>query len=154
MTASSSDFDAVYRAHAPSVYRRARQLLGDDAEAEQVVHDVFGLLYEEPGRYADRPVLCAMLYGLTTRACFNRIRSRKLQRSSEPLVHDIEEEIAAELRDLVDRLPEPLDQVAVYYYLDELTQEEVGAILGCPKRRVISLLSQLAAALDTRERAS
>ena len=128
--------------------------MGDDAEAQAVVDDVFGLLYEHPERYLARPVLCALIYGLTTRACFNRIRSHKLLRTTPASGGNADDELAAELRAVVDRLPEPLGQVAVYYYLDELTQEEVAAILGCPKRRVLSLIAQLSAALDTRERAS
>jgi DNA-directed RNA polymerase specialized sigma24 family protein len=52
---------------------------------------------------------------------------------------------------VLDGLSDPLAQLAVYYYLDELSQEEVGAVLGCPKRRVVNLLSQLTAAAGARE---
>jgi DNA-directed RNA polymerase specialized sigma24 family protein len=58
---------------------------------------------------------------------------------------------ASQLREVLHGLSEPLAQLAVYYYLDELSQEEVGAVLGCPKPRVVSLLSQLMAAAGSRE---
>jgi RNA polymerase sigma-70 factor (ECF subfamily) len=132
--------DELYRAHAPSVFRRARALLADDADAERVVSDVFGLLYDRPEHYAARPALSRQLYALTTRACVNRLRSRKLQAKPElPRGADR----AAALRTLLDRLQEPLDQLAVYYYLDELTQEEVTELLGCSRRRITNLLAQL-----------
>jgi RNA polymerase sigma-70 factor (ECF subfamily) len=151
VTASSNDFDAVYRAHAPSVFRRARILLSDDEGAQHVVNDVFGLIYNEPERYLGNPALSIQLYSLTTRACVNRLRGKK--RNSDPPsrpghnapLDDLGARAGA-LREVVPDLDDPLAQLAVYYYLDELSQEEVSAVLGCPRRRVTSLLSQLWAA--------
>lgn len=136
-------FDQLYRAHAPSVFRRARALLADEADAERVVSDVFGLLYDRPERYRGRTALCRQLYALTTRACFNRLRSRKLQRKTQAAAKGGNADRSAALRVLLDRLQEPLDQLAVYYYLDELTQEEVTELLGCSRRRIQNLLAQL-----------
>lgn len=160
MTASSNDFDAVYRAHAPSVFRRARILLGDDEDAQHVVNDVFGTIYDQPERYLGNPALSVQLYALTTHACVNRLRGRPLRRSHSKLRDTPDPAGAAPqgttrtpaddltvraelLRELLDGLEDPLAQLAVYYYLDELSQEEVSAVLGCPRRRVTSLLSQL-----------
>jgi RNA polymerase sigma-70 factor (ECF subfamily) len=166
VTASSSDIDAVYRAHAPSVFRRARILLADDEDAQRVVTDVFGLLYDRPERYVGQPALSVQLYALTTRACFNRLRSRALRRTtkrqafalddtaaqgSQPRPQDDLSARASELRNMLDDLDDPLAQLAVYYYLDELSQEEVGAVLGFPRRRVTNLLLQLSAAASSRE---
>jgi RNA polymerase sigma-70 factor (ECF subfamily) len=143
--------DQLYRAHAPSVFRRARALLADDADAQRVVSDVFGLLYDRPERYSGRPALSRQLYALTTRACFNRLRSRKLQAKTRPAADDEQADSAATLRSLLDRLQEPLDQLAVYYYLDELTQEEVTELLGCSRRRITNLLAQLERSARDRE---
>jgi RNA polymerase sigma factor (sigma-70 family) len=157
VTASSNDFDAVYHAHAPSVFRRARILLSDDEAAQHVVNDVFGMIYDQPERYLGNPALSVHLYALTTRACVNRLRgrpsaSRSKQRDT-PDPGGVPEETRAllddlntrahQLRELLDELDDPLAQLAVYYYLDELSQEEVSAVLGCTRRRVTSLLSQL-----------
>jgi DNA-directed RNA polymerase specialized sigma24 family protein len=151
VTTSSNDFDAVYRAHAPSVYRRARVLLADDDGAQHVVNDVFGLIYDQPERYLGNPALSIQLYSLTTRACVNRLRGRALgkKRDSEPPRDAPLDDLSARaraLREVVEDLEDPLAQLAVYYYLDELSQEEVSAVLGCPRRRVTNLLSQLWAA--------
>jgi RNA polymerase sigma factor (sigma-70 family) len=158
VTASSSEFDAVYRAHAPSVFRRARILLADDEEAQRVVSDVFGLLYDKPERFLGHPALSVRLYALTTRACFSRLRSRTLRsrkrRDSEPGAHPPQDDLsvrATELREVLEGLSDPLAQVAIYYYLDELSQEEVSAVIGCPKQRVVNLLVQLTAAAAERE---
>ena len=152
---SSSDFDAVYHAHAPSVFRRARVLLCDDDDAQRVVTEVFGILYDRPERYLKHPALSVQLYALTTRACFDHLRSRALHSRSKWQAASVPQDDlsarASQLREVLDGLSEPLAQLAVYYYLDELSQEEVGAVLGCPKRRVVSLLSQLMAAAGSRE---
>ncbi len=166
MTASSNDIDAVYTAHAPSVFRRARILLADDEDAQHVVSDVFGLIYDQPQRYLGNPALSVQLYALTTRACVNRLRGRPIggrggERRDTPdpggspdstrtPLDDLNTR-ARRLRELLDGLDDPLAQLAVYYYLDELSQEEVSAVLGCPRRRVTSLLSQLWAAAGTSE---
>ena len=131
--------DQLYSAHAPSVFRRARALLADDVDAQRVVSDVFGRLYDRPERYQGRPALCRQLYALTTRACVERLRGRKRSLAAA----GGEGDRAAALRALLDRLEEPLDELAVYYYLDELTQEEVTELLGCSRRRITNLLAQL-----------
>lgn len=172
MPASSNDIDAVYTAHAPSVFRRARILLADDDDAQHVVNDVFSLIYDEPDRYLGNPALSVQLYALTTRACVYRLRSRSISGrgtsvraessrrdtrdpagapdSAAGLLDDLNTR-ANRLRELLNGLDEPLAQLAVYYYLDELSQEEVSAVLGCPRRRVTSLLSQLWAAAGASE---
>ncbi|HKU44113.1 MAG TPA: sigma-70 family RNA polymerase sigma factor [Polyangiales bacterium] len=137
----SDALDQLYRAHAPSVYRRARALLGDEADAQRVVSDVFGQLHAEPRRFVRRRGLCRQLYAMTTRACINRLRSRKLQ--ARPAADGGTDERSAALCALLDALPEPLSQLAVYYYFDELTQEEVTELLGCSQRSIRGLLAQL-----------
>lgn len=135
-------------------------LLSNDEDAQRVVSDVFGMLYDKPNRYLRQPALSVQLYALTTRACFNRLRSRALHgrakrqagsdNASGPPQDDLTAR-ASQLREVLDGLTEPLAQLAVYYYLDELSQEEVGAVLGCPKTRVVNLLMQLTAAAGSRE---
>jgi RNA polymerase sigma factor (sigma-70 family) len=69
--------DTLYRRHAPSVFRRARRLLGNDADAQEIVQEVFVSLFERPEQYAARSALTTFLYSVTTHACLNRIRNRK-----------------------------------------------------------------------------
>jgi RNA polymerase sigma factor (sigma-70 family) len=151
VTWSTDTFDDLYRAHAASVYRRALRLLQNDADALEVVNDVFTSLYERPEQYAGRSALSTYLYGVTTNACFNRIRSHKqrarlfenargarIGASEAPCPERV-----TQLRDLLERMPEPLAQAAVYYYLDDLTHEEIAEILGCSRRHVGNLLARL-----------
>ena len=141
----------MYRAHAPSVFRRAQRLLGNDAEADDVVSDVFTSLYERPQQYQGRSALSTFLYSMTTHACLNRIRtrnrrSRLLRQVLDPPAagtRPLSPDGAVQLRALLEQVPEPLGAVAVYYYLDELTHEEIAEILGCSRRHVGNLLARL-----------
>jgi RNA polymerase sigma-70 factor (ECF subfamily) len=145
------EVDAIYRAHAPSLFRRARRILGSEAEAHEIVSQVFLSLCERPGQYAGRSTLATFLYSMTTHACLNQIRTQaRRQRlakaaaeSSNGTTESASPDRAVQLRRLLQRMPEPLAQVAVYYYLDELTQEEIAEIIGCSRRHVGNLLIRL-----------
>jgi RNA polymerase sigma factor (sigma-70 family) len=146
----SGSFEAFYRAYAPAVFRRARNLLQSDAEAQDVVSQVFTSLYERPAQFKERSALSTFLYRMTTNACLNRIRNHKtrsslLERETEvsAAVDCFTADRATLLRELLEKMPEPLDQVAVYYYLDELTHQEIAQILGCSRRHVGDLLVRL-----------
>jgi RNA polymerase sigma factor (sigma-70 family) len=154
-------FHALYRAHAPSVFRRARKLLGCEADAQDVVSDVFTSLYQRPEQYAGRSAVSTFLYAMTTHVCLNRIRSQKRQKRlhenghgaiSTASQHPAAPDRATQLRELLLRMPESLGQVAVYYYLDELTQAEIAEILGCSRRHVGDLLVRLKDWLQAKER--
>lgn len=147
--------DTLYRRHAPSVFRRARRLLGNDADAEEIVQEVFLSLSERPEQYAALSAMTTFLYSMTTHACLNRIRNRKnrarlLQRglpapASEP--HDplpTPEELAL-LHGMLRRMPDALAQVAVYAWVDELTHDDIARLLGCSRRQVGNLLERVAA---------
>lgn len=147
----SGTFEALYRAHAPSVFRRARNLLQCDAEAQDVVIEVFTSLYVRPEQFKARSTMSTFIYSMTTNVCLNRIRDRKnrarllalRKRDVSPSPPSSAPDRTAMLRNLLEKMPEPLGQVAVYYYLDELTQEEIAEILGCSRRQVGNLLVQL-----------
>jgi RNA polymerase sigma-70 factor (ECF subfamily) len=87
------------------------------------------------------------LYSAVTHACLNRIRSRRTRERlgphgssatsrSQPL--NAEEHFV--LHSALRELPEQLAQVAVYFYMDELTHDEIARIIGCSRRQVGKLL--------------
>lgn len=152
MPPDENTLDAIYRRHAPSVFRRARRILGSDADAHEVLQDVFLSLFERPDQYAGRSALTTFLYGATTHAALNRIRNRKNRarllseyvRGRPPEVDPrMTPETLAYLRGLLARMPEPLAVVAVHHWMDELTHEEIARILGCSRRHVGDLLERV-----------
>jgi RNA polymerase sigma factor (sigma-70 family) len=142
--------DRLYQSHGPAVLRRARYLLGNDADAREVLHDVFASLLERPGQFSGHSSVMTFLYSMTTHHALGRLRrDRKRLRLLESN-HDPEGRVVtppgqarAELRELLLALPEELATVAVFYYLDEMTQEEIAEALGCSRQWVTKLVARL-----------
>jgi RNA polymerase sigma factor (sigma-70 family) len=157
---AAAAFDALYRTHAPGAYRRARRVLGSEAEARELVHDVFVSLLERPEQFAGKSSLTTFLYSAVTHACLNRLRNHatraRLAREHAAVlrpsgVPSAAPDAAIELRAALSAMPEPLAQVAVYYYLDELTHDDIARVLDCSRRHVGDLLQRLAAWARARE---
>ena len=145
-----AEIDASYRTYGASVLRRARRLLGDEDEARDVLHEVFMSLIESPQQVRGTGPLLAWLYGATTHASLNRLRN---QRTRARLVAADNAAMGAGappgaerdaiVRDLLARIPAELAKVAVYYYADEMTHEEIAAVLDCSRRHVGDLVERL-----------
>jgi RNA polymerase sigma factor (sigma-70 family) len=142
--------EQLYRLHAPAAFRRARRILGDEADAHEVVQDVFVSLLQQPEQYSGKSSLATFLYSAVTHACLNRIRNRRTRERlgahessatsrSQPL--NAEEQLA--LHSALRELPEQLAQVAVYFYMDELTHDEIARVIGCSRRQVGKLLERI-----------
>jgi RNA polymerase sigma factor (sigma-70 family) len=149
------DLDEIYRRHGPAVLRRARQLLGNDGDAEEALQDIFLSLARQPAQFGGRSAMTTFLYSVTTHLCLNRLRDVRRRRAllaasgtagpgvALPARTDgATAERAAILRQLVARMPEDLAAPAVYYYLDEMTHEEIAEVLGCSRRHVGDLVTR------------
>jgi RNA polymerase sigma-70 factor (ECF subfamily) len=142
--------ESVYRTHGHSLLRRARSLMGNEDDARELVQEIFTSLLDRPSQFSGASSIATWLYSATTHGCLNRLRNdRTRQRllqareavASEPSSESPEH--LAILRQLLARLPEELTEVAVYRYLDGLTQDEIATLLGCSRQRVGTLIVQL-----------
>lgn len=152
MSTTHDDIEQLYQRHAPAAFRRARRMLGDEADAHEIVQDVFVSLLQAPEQYSGKSRLATFLYSAVTHACLNRIRSRRTrERLSSQSVSSPESAVPLDaeqrmvLHSALRELPEELAQIAIYYYVDELTHDEIGEIVGCSRRRVGKLLERLSA---------
>jgi RNA polymerase sigma factor (sigma-70 family) len=156
---NDASFDELYRRHAPSVYRRAQELLGSETDAREVVQDLFVALLERPAQFAGRSSLTTYLYRAATNACLNRLRDQRNRarllalhaQATTALAHGPRAEKLVVLRDLLVQLPHELAQVAVHYHLDEMTYDEIAETMGCSRRHVGNLLQRLARRHDAEE---
>ena len=132
--------------------RRARSILGSEAEAQEVLHDVFTSLLQKPDQFAGHSSPMTFLYRMTTNAALGRLRSvrnrtRLLARhhaEERPLPHPGHENLIA-LREWLTTLSEPLAQVALYYHLDDMSQDEIAEVMGCSRQWVGKLLTRVKA---------
>jgi RNA polymerase sigma-70 factor (ECF subfamily) len=144
--------EELYVSHGPAVLRRARQLLGDEAEAQEVLHDVFTSLLQDPGQFAGMSSVMTFLYRMTTNSALGRLRRRRTHERLLAAHHSGREEPTQaspealfELRAWLLSLPDELARVAIYYHMDEMTQDELASVLGCSRQWVGKLLAQLKA---------
>lgn len=142
--------DRLYQSHGPAVLRRARHLIGNDADAREVLHDVFASLLEKPDQFRGQSSIMTFLYSMTTHYALGRLRRdrnrlRLLASSHHPASEAVPEQgqARAELRELLLALPEELAVVAVHHYLDEMTQDEIAEVLGCSRQWVTKLVGRL-----------
>jgi RNA polymerase sigma factor (sigma-70 family) len=147
------DLDRVYRDHAHVVLRRARRILGDESEAREVLQEVFLSLLDRPEQYEARSSIITYLYAMTTNACLNRLRNSRrraalLDRESAAAMRGGEAgpapppDTACDAARLLGRMPERLARVAVYYFIDEMTHDEIAELIGVSRRQVGNLVHQ------------
>ncbi len=140
---SREEVQALYAQFAPVVFRRARVLLGREADAWDVVQEVFErmLTHGQAFRGEARPM--TWVYRMTTNAALNLLRSRKVR---EPALSELTDEPgvgpeAVEARQLVSRWLQHLGEreleVASLLYLDGLTQQEVADVLGLSRKTIV-----------------
>ena len=150
-TPGAIDVGEAYRRHGHSVLRRARDLLGDPAEAREALQEIFLVLLERPAAFAQQSALLTWLYSTTTHHCLNRLRNRRTRarlldqttRNSGALRALNPAESRIELRQVLERLDDDLATAAVYHYLDRMTQDEIAEVMGCSRRHVGHLLERL-----------
>jgi RNA polymerase sigma-70 factor (ECF subfamily) len=141
------DLERLYAQHSRTVYRRALRLLGNKEAASDATQEVFQRVLENGDRVPAEPTATAWLYRVTTNLCLNRLRDRDRQEAllaskyATTAVSPPIGETRTVVGDLMNRIPEELQDVAVYFFVDELTYDEIAPLLGVSKRTVSSRLS-------------
>lgn len=144
---------SLFHAHAPAVFRRARRMLGNAADAEEATQEIFVRVLRSAEAFEHQAKLTTWLYQITTNYCLNVLRDRKrraelyeehvapsegLQGRAQPVAADD----LALLRRLLATGDERQVQAAVYVYLDGMSHEEASVVLGVSKRTVGNLLER------------
>jgi RNA polymerase sigma-70 factor (ECF subfamily) len=148
-------FDVLFHRYGARVARQAIHLLGNEAEAEEVVQEVFLTFYEKAHTFRGDAALSTWLYRLTANAALSRLRRHKRRPEVaideylprfradghhlvRPVVDwsaDVEQAYAGkELRRLLQQAIDmltPLDKaVVVLSDIEGLSNRDIGAMLG------------------------
>ncbi len=157
---AAPEIDRLYREHGYVVLARAQQILGDRQEALDVLHEVFEMILARPGTFAGRSAVTTWLYAVTTNLCLNTLRNRRTRdRLARARAAGARTAIAptgdARLlaRDVLAKLPARQAEAAIYYFVDEMSQEEIAPLLGCSRRRVGELIADAQARFAAEEAA-
>ena len=131
-------FSKLYEAYAPMVYRRCVFLLKDDAEAKDMVQNVFLRIYEHI-ESLDLTQPSSLLWNTATRLCLNRIRDKKRRGldvdTSEMLLsiacaEEEEHDARGILARIFSKEQESTRTIAVLHYVDGMTLEETAETVG------------------------
>jgi RNA polymerase sigma-70 factor (ECF subfamily) len=136
--------------YAPALCRKARRMLGNAADAEDVVQTVFAELVQRGRVGADLPYL----FRAVTSRCLNLVRDqgnrrRLIERQAPALrgavrVRCDDEVIGTDLMlKLVDRLDAATAEVLVYRYFDDLTQDEIAELQDVSRKTVAARLERV-----------
>ncbi len=153
-----SALEALMERYASRVYRVARGITRTDADAEEVVQDVFLSLARKIDSFEGRAALGTWIYRLATNAALLKRRGKRAQLevsleehlptfkedghregdraylladwSRTPEAELLDGEARAILSRAIDELPGPYRAVLVLRDVEELTNEEAARILG------------------------
>jgi RNA polymerase sigma-70 factor, ECF subfamily len=132
----------IYQRYGSVVYRRARRLLGEDHAAKDACQEVFLRLFRSLPEFPNASPV-TWLYKVTTNHCLNVIRDeqrhRKLLEAQAAALPAAQ--AASSLANLLRGFPEELQEIAVYYFVDEMSQDEIARVLGISQRTVSNRLS-------------
>jgi len=154
-------FEKLMRRHNRLLFRTARAILKDDAEAEDAVQEAYLLAYRSLSTFRGDSRLSSWLTRIVANEAFARLRKRARRASIVPLHVDdgAEPDLEAtqeaplmdrpdhqamrgEMRKLIeariDALPDAYRAVFVLRAVEELTVEETSACLGIPEATVRS----------------
>lgn len=148
-----SAFDFLYERHHLSVLNIAYRLLGNRDAAEDIAQEVFVKLYASPRSYRPTAKFTTWLYRITYNACIDEMRrSKNTARLSEEggkSTSDtgISPESASELNELalavqsaITSLPEKQRAAVVLQRYENLSYQEIAAVLKTSVSSVESLL--------------
>ncbi|HEY7928393.1 MAG TPA: sigma-70 family RNA polymerase sigma factor [Steroidobacteraceae bacterium] len=154
------------------IYRLCHALLRERTQAQDAAQESLVRIWRSLHRYDGRAALSTWIYAITRNRCFSALERRRRLDAAFPDASDAGQEWAqlpaqtsapdapelssqqrdAQLRALVDTLPERLRRVLVLYYFEERSVDEVASMLSCPAGTVKTHLFRARAALAERLR--
>ena len=137
-------FEAIYRAHAGRLHSVACRILGNQADAEDLLQEVFLAAHRKLEGFRGDSALGTWLYRLATNLCLDHLRSRAAKASQltgtlddEPGLADTSSRRLADrtvdrmdLERAVAQLPEGCRTAFVLHDVEGLEHREVAEILG------------------------
>ncbi len=148
---SRRKLETLYRAYGPTVLRRARAILRNETEAQEVLQDLFTGFAANPGPLLQAQSTVGFLYQATTHRCLNTMRNRRNRlrlidaRACElaPPKVDGTPELRTLAHEVLLQLDDESAKAAIFYYVDGMTHAEIASMLGCSRRHVGNLLQRL-----------
>lgn len=141
-----SDVEDLFARYGSMVLRRAERLLGNREMARDVLQEVFVSVINSKDRFRGAASPSTWLYAITTNYCLQHLRDDAGRRAK--LAHPSAEgagmgtgalaatDTWSTLRQALGVLPEELSRVAIHYYVDRMSHDEIAEIEGLSRRTI------------------
>lgn len=150
----------LYEKHAAAVFGRCRYLLRDEEEAKDALQEVFAKALKALPEFRAAASPTTWILRIATHHCLNELRARRASWREQVLLLGRDRRVEQEpperrelVRALLGAAPEEAQEVAVLYYVDEMTQAEIGEAMGrslpTVRKRLREFLAAARAALAT-----
>lgn len=137
-------FEEILTLYETKVYRLVFSMIGNASLAQEVAQDSFFKVWQALETFDGRASLGTWIYTIARNTALTHLRSESYRRTvplaaiREPAAASTQEN--AELRQMVDSLPEEQREVVVLYYFQEKSIETVALMLDLPEGTVKSHL--------------
>ena len=144
--------ERLYVAHGPMVLRRARLLLRDEQAALDALHDVFVRVLRTEHEFRAQAAPATWLYRIVTNHCLNvlrderrRARLRTEHFASPASAVGPEAEARVQIHQIMRHVRSDLQEIAIYYLVDEMNHDEIAELLGVSRRTIGNRLDEFRA---------
>ncbi len=145
-SARAAQLQDLYTRYGGSVYGRCHYLLKDKAKAEDAMQDVFAKALDGAGAFRGEASPVTWLMTIATNHCLNLLRADRAPWHAKFAEHEAGRasyqtlddggagprlfENREAVRQALGRVDPETQAVAIHYYVDEMTLEEVAAAVG------------------------
>ena len=162
-------FEELVERHQRLVVGTVARMLGSNSDVEDIAQQVFVRVWRSAKRYVPRAKFTTWLLKITRNLVFNELRRRsrhaqlplqvepddeerpiKDERAMAPDASLLEQELQRAIETAIAQLPETQRMAVVLRRYDELSYEEIAAVLGQSVPAVKSLLFRARTELRTR----
>lgn len=146
-------FDAVYQQHFDFVWRLARRFGAEEGAVDDVVQDVFVVVHRKLKDFEGRSSVRTWLYGIARRVVADHRKKRSRRRetaideagpveapAADPEGKAAQSQRLAQLRELLDQLPDEQREVFVLSELEQMSAPEIVELTGAKLNTVYSRL--------------
>ena len=153
-------FEQLVAAYRDQVFRLALRMCGSEADADEVAQEAFLSAWKGLPNFRGDSQFSTWLYQLTSHAAIDLMRREKRQIAAEditgvsapdpapgPQQQAERSEQRQAVRDAIMQLTPEYRQIVVLRFLEELSYEEIGAMLALPSGTVKSRLNRARAQL-------
>jgi len=137
----ATDLRELYTRYGGSVYGRCHYLLKNKAKAEDAMQDVFAKALDHAGGFRGDSSPVTWLMTIATNHCLNLLRAERAPWHAQFAAHETGRATAEgagphlfenreAVREALSRVDPETQAVAIHYYVDEMTLEEVAAAVG------------------------